>query len=114
MDGNGDSKRVCQTNYHPKRIITEAAAAARKGSPPPPELQLAWRCERYHCLPRGGGIVDQEHGQLEKMTTATNIYNACKAWKENSKNVKWQVSEEGKRVVETINAIAKMEQDGEE
>lgn len=95
-------------------MILEAANAARKGEQPPHELQLAWTCERYHCLPRTGGIVDQELGLMEKMTMARNVYDACRAMKANAGNIKWQVSDEGKKVIETINVIAKLEQDGTE
>ena len=48
----------------------------------PPELRLAFRCQQWNSLPVSGGILDQPAGLVERMTTALNVYNAMKSWKQ--------------------------------
>jgi hypothetical protein len=40
----------------------------------PDELVLAWQCERTGALPRAGGVLDQEPGQLRRMAIAHDAY----------------------------------------
>lgn len=54
-------------------------AAAKKAyydNPPPPPLELAWQCQRYHCLPDPGGFLDQDYSTVLQMTAVTNVHDA--------------------------------------
>ena len=43
---------------------------------PPPELRLSWECERYHCLPDGGGYFEQDYSLLTRMSVLSSVYSA--------------------------------------
>ncbi len=45
-------------------------------TPAPPELQLAWSCERWHCLPDSGAYLDQDYQLMTRITVLLNIYSA--------------------------------------
>ena len=49
-------------------------------NPPPRELQKAWQAQRWGVLPNDGGLRDQRAGEIERMTTALNIYEAYSAF----------------------------------
>ena len=44
--------------------------------PPPPELRLYWTCQRYSGLPDAGGLLEQDAGLLDRMTTLGAVYEA--------------------------------------
>ncbi len=48
---------------------------------PPPELQKVLRWRTWGVLPRGGGIDNQRHGELEKMLAVANAYDVWKMHK---------------------------------
>lgn len=37
---------------------------------------MAWHCERWHCLPEGGGMMDQDYRMMREMAACANVYNA--------------------------------------
>ena len=43
---------------------------------PPRELILALHCERYHALPKSGGVLDQPAGLISKMGTLKNVFDS--------------------------------------
>ena len=59
----------------PKKLIEAAVKAADEGETPPPELRLAWWCEQWNALPENGGLYQQDHKTIRRMTALTNIYN---------------------------------------
>lgn len=50
-------------------------AAVNDAAPTPADLSLAWQCQRWGCLPDAGGLLDQDHVLLSRMTAALNVYN---------------------------------------
>ena len=60
--------------------IIAAADYAREveGVTPPRELILSLHCERYHALPKAGGLLDQPAGLIGKMGTLKNVFDAHK------------------------------------
>lgn len=77
-----------------------AADYAEGKSAPPDELRLAFRCQQWNALPSAGGILDQPAGLVERMTVASNVYYAWKAYierdpkkdKEFAKTDTWQIA----------------------
>jgi len=53
-----------------------------KNYPPPPELELAWQCKAFGMSPEPGGLRDQRAGEIRRMLTALNIYNAVKSYRQ--------------------------------
>lgn len=41
---------------------------------------LDWYCQKYSTLPEAGGMRDQPAGDIERMTAASNVYNAVASW----------------------------------
>jgi hypothetical protein len=37
---------------------------------------LAWQCERWHALPKSGGMMLQDYETMHHMAACLNIYNA--------------------------------------
>lgn len=60
-------------------MILAAAASADEDGTPPPELLLAWQMDRYHALPRAGGLLDQPAQTMRRAAAARNAYDAIKA-----------------------------------
>jgi hypothetical protein len=50
----------------------------RKSAPPPRELELAWQCKQFSCLPYSGGLLDQPAGLIHRMNVAYNVWDAVK------------------------------------
>jgi hypothetical protein len=44
--------------------------------PPPPELELAWQCQRWHCLPSSGALLDQDARTMYRMAALLNVNDA--------------------------------------
>lgn len=36
-------------------------------------LEIAAVCDRFHVLPRLGGVVDQEHSEMRRLLTALRV-----------------------------------------
>ena len=51
-------------------------------NPPPPELTLALQCDQWGSLPEPGGVRDQRIGELQRMTSALNVYRAVKGYRD--------------------------------
>jgi len=47
-------------------------------NPPPFELELAWQCKQFNCLPYSGGLLDQPAGLVKRMAIAYNVWEAIK------------------------------------
>ena len=62
-------------NSRPKKLILQAVGAAYGKAEPPAELELAWRCQSWGALPEGGGMFDQDHILMQRMTSLSNVYN---------------------------------------
>jgi hypothetical protein len=41
---------------------------------------LSWDCQRYHCLPKAGGLEDQLARTMARMRAAQNVYDAMSAY----------------------------------
>ena len=93
-------------------MILAAADYAEGKGPPPAELELAFLCRQYRCLPRGGGIYDQLAGELERMHLALNVYEAIKdfrsqeskdigEWIRTHKNNDWKIVKKIKEMRKT-------------
>lgn len=65
-----------QTGHSAKKLIQAAVDAVDGNAPAPPELQLAWNCERWKCLPEAGAYLEQEHSLMMRMNVLNNIYGA--------------------------------------
>ena len=75
---------------------------------PPRELILSLHCERYHALPRAGGLLDQPAGLLARLTAAGNAYNVFKGWLEASSKLEWSILyPAGRRLVNEIYELRK-------
>jgi len=77
-----------------------------KKHPPPPELELAWQCKALNTSPEPGGIRDQRAGEVRRMLTALNVYNAVKSYR-TSRNLntwtdnypeQWKIVEEVRKL----------------
>jgi hypothetical protein len=55
--------------------------AEGKTKEPPRELLLLWSCDRFHVLPRAGGLLDQPFGLMQRMRVCENVVHAMKLWK---------------------------------
>jgi hypothetical protein len=55
--------------------------AEGKTKEPPRELSLLWECDRFHVLPRAGGLLDQPFGLMQRMRVCENVYHALQLWK---------------------------------
>jgi len=62
-------------------ILAAAAHAEDPKHPPPRELRLAWQMQGWGALPNAGGLRDQRAGELERASTALNVYRAFKDWR---------------------------------
>ena len=45
-------------------------------APAPPDLELAWQCERWHCLPDGPSLYEQDAQTMYRMAVLSNIYGS--------------------------------------
>jgi len=70
-------------------MILAAADCAEGKGPPPPELQLAWQARQWASLPEVGGLRDQRAGELYRMATAENVYNAVRSWRRSANWAQW-------------------------
>lgn len=52
----------------------------RKPVYPPPELELAWQCDRFHALPKAGGLLDQPAGLMDNLRQIAEIYKGYNAY----------------------------------
>lgn len=60
-----------------------------KRGAPPPVLALAFQCDRWHYLPRAGGIQDQPAGLLNKMNMSMSVYNAIQGYNAAESTAEW-------------------------
>jgi len=70
-------------------MILAAADCAEGKGPPPPELQMAWQARQWSTLPETGGLRDQQAGELYRMATAENVYEAVRAWRRSTNWAQW-------------------------
>lgn len=56
----------------------------------PKELELEFKVRNYGVLPEAGGLRDQRVGELDRMTTARNVYDAVRGFKEASDWLQWR------------------------
>lgn len=61
-------------------MILSVAHYADQGGQVPKELQMAWDCQCYHCLPKAGGLEDQLVRTMSRMRAAQNVYDAMSAY----------------------------------
>lgn len=54
--------------------MREAAQAATDDAPPPLPLEIGWQCERWHCLPDAGGLLDQDAQLMREIAACMNVY----------------------------------------
>lgn len=66
-----------------------AAACAEGDGPPPVELELAWQAQRWGALPEPGGLRDQRAGELNRMASASNVYDAVRSWRGSTNWIEW-------------------------
>ena len=45
-----------------------------KQAAPPSELEIAWQCKRWNCLPTAGGYLDQDYSLIARMSMLDNIH----------------------------------------
>jgi hypothetical protein len=62
-------------------ILAAADFAEGKTNEPPRELSLLWSCDRFHVLPRAGGLLDQPFGLMQRMRVCENVCHALELWK---------------------------------
>ena len=75
------------------------------GIKPPRELENAFICERYHCLPHAGGLYDQPAGMLHRMSYLKNVYEAHRMLhdaKGNEKAKFWTEHPEAGRIIRDV------------
>jgi len=65
---------------HPFSLVLAVARYADQGGQAPKELMTAWDCQRYHCLPKAGGLEDQLVRTMARMRAAQNVYDAMSAY----------------------------------
>ena len=59
-----------------KKLIQAAVwVADGKQATPPPELETAWQCKRWNCLPDAGGYLDQEYSLVMRMSMLDNVHS---------------------------------------
>lgn len=46
-----------------------------ENAPPPMELRMGWQCERWRCLPKAGGLFDQDYQLMYRMSVLLNIHH---------------------------------------
>lgn len=63
-----------------KKLIRAAVEVYTEDNPPPAELRLAWQCERWHCLPEQGALLDQDYKLMRTMSGLSNIYDVVGRW----------------------------------
>lgn len=72
-------------------MILAAAAYANgeTGATKPHELNILEKCRRWNVLPRGGGILDQPHGLLDRMVAVENVVSAIREYNANWNKGEW-------------------------
>ena len=65
---------------HPFSLVLAVARYADQGGQAPKDLTLAWDCQRYHCLPKAGGLEEQLVRTMARMRAAQNVYDAMSAY----------------------------------
>jgi hypothetical protein len=65
---------------HPKRIILAAGLYADGQGEKPRELQLWEQWRKFGIPPRGGGLLDQPAGLLERIEIVRSVYDAVRQY----------------------------------
>lgn len=55
----------------------------------PPELDLAFQVKAWGTLPEAGGLRDQIAGEMSRLATVLNIYNAIRGFNEARDRGEW-------------------------
>lgn len=75
-------------------ILAAADYAEDKGSPPPDlEMGLRWRI--YGTPPEAGGIRDQRAGEVSRITTLLNVYDAVRNMRRSKNWAQWATDNPG-------------------
>jgi len=87
-------------------MIRAVAAFARGEGPPPPVLQQAFDARGWGALPEAGGLRDQRPGELARMTTAYNVYQAYRGFLQATDPRRWaQDHPEGWQIVRKVREL---------
>ena len=77
MDGQHRRRAYARAGNARKKLLAAVVDLANGGDgPAPPELRLYWQCQRYGGLPDAGGLLEQDAGLIERMTTLGAVYEA--------------------------------------
>jgi hypothetical protein len=76
-------------------MMLAAAGYAEGEGAPPPALVYALDCAEFHCLPHGGGLLDQPAGLVRRMKICRNIYNSFRGMLDAEDKAEWQTRNPG-------------------